>query len=180
MQPGPLFGDTGLRRILGRSNDGADVWSAPLDRYRVIRYGPDGEEKARVERVSEWFRPPGTPQGSSSALGGPALVSIHQDADGLLWIAIFRPQASFSPAVDQRPGGIEGPPADLFVDWNQRLDGTVEVLDPVMGQLIARLDFDEVVTLVGTPGDDVFIYSLHPDELGEFSCVVRPLQLRWP
>ena len=152
----------------------------PLDRYQLIRYGPDGEEKTRVERISEWFRPPATQGRASSARRGPGLVSIHQDADGLLWIAIFRPQPSFSPAPDQRPGGIEGPPVDLFVDWNQRLDGTVEVLDPVKGELIARLDFDEVVTLVSTPGDDVFIYSLHQDALGEFSCVIRPLHMRRP
>ena len=177
---GPLFNDTGLRRILGRSNDGADVWSAPLDRYQVIRYGPDGEEKTRIERVSEWFRPPGAPGASSSGPGNPGLVSIHQDADGLLWIAIFRPQLETSPADDERPRGVEGPPLDPFGDWNQRLDGTVEVLDPVRGELIARLDFDEVVTFVSTPGDGVFMYSLHPDALGELSCVIRPLQLRRP
>ena len=179
-QPEPISNDTNLRRVLGRSNDGADVWVAPLDRYQVIRYGPDGEEKTRIERVSEWFRPPGTPGASSSAPVDPGLVSVHQDADGLLWIAIFRPQASFSPNVDERPRGVEGPPVGLFRDWNQRLDGSVEVLDPVKGELVARRDFDEVVTFVSTPGDDVFIYSLHPDALGEFKCVIRPLRLRRP
>ena len=183
-QEGPLYNDTDLRRVLGRSNDGADVWSAFPGRYQVIRYAPDGEEKTRVERVAEWFPPPGTPGGSAGAGEGPGLVSIHQDADGLLWIAIFRPQAA--PAVDQRPGagerprGVEGPAVDLFMDWNQLLDGTVEVVDPVRGELVARLDFDEVVTFVSTPDDEVFIYSLHADAVGDLSCVVRPLHLRRP
>ncbi len=177
---GPLWNDTDLRRILGRSTDGADVWIAPLDRYRVIRYGPDGEEKTRIDRVSEWFPPPGTQGGSSGARRDPGLISIHQDADGLLWIAIFRPQPSSSPAIDERPRGVEGPPMDTFRDWNQILDATVEVLDPVNGELVARRDFDEVVTFVTTPGNDVLIYSLHPDALGEFTCVIRPLRLRRP
>ncbi len=31
---------------------------------------------------------------------------------------------------------------------------------------------------VRTPGDDVSIYSLHPDALGNLDCTIRPLKLR--
>ena len=48
------------RRVLGRSNDHADVWSANVDRYRIILYGRDGVEKTRIERDAKWFRPRST------------------------------------------------------------------------------------------------------------------------
>ena len=169
MQQESVWNDLDLRRVLGRSNDGDDVWVAPIDRYQVIRYGPGGEEKTRVERVSEWF-PPNT---DARALGG----IIHQDAEGLLWIAIGR-DASSSAVNDERPAGVERPPVDAFVDMNQVVHVTVEVLDPVAGELVARRDFDEMVMFVATPDDDVLIFSLHPDALGDLDCVIRPLTLR--
>ena len=55
---------------------------------------------------------------------------------------------------------------------------TVEVLDPVAGELVARRDFNEMVMFVATPDDDVLIFSLHPDALGDLDCVIRPLTLR--
>lgn len=180
-QPGPIWNNTDLRRVLGRSTDQTDVWIAPFDRYRVIRYGPDGEEKTRVERISEWFRArsgaPGTP---FSAPADPGLGGIHQDADGLLWIALSRAPVSFSPVADERPPGVEAPAVDPFFDMNRVLHSTVEVLDPVTGELVARREFDEFVWFVNSPGDDVFIYSLHPDVLGNLNCVIRPLKLRRP
>ena len=103
---------------------------------------------------------------------------IHQDADGLLWITIGREASPFSPVTDDRPAGVEGPPVDPFVDLNHVMDITIEVLDPVAGELVARREFDEVVTFVSTPGDDVFVYSLHPDSLGDLDCVIRRLTLR--
>ncbi len=164
----PVWNRTDLRRVLGRSNDDADVWVAPIDRYQVMRYGPDGEEKTRIERVSERFSPN---SGTRWGLGG----VIHQDADGLLWITIGR-EAATSPPPDERPTGAEER-ADPFVDMNQVLHTTIEVLDPVAGELVSRRDFDELVTLVTTPGDDVFLFSLHPTALGDLDCVIRPLTL---
>ena len=78
-QPEPISENLELRRVMGRSNDHSDVWTAPIHRYQVIRYGPDGEEKTRIERVSERFSPDSETQWG---LGG----IIHQDAEGLLWI----------------------------------------------------------------------------------------------
>ena len=166
-----LSNDTNLRRLLGRSNDGSDLWIAPFDRYQVVRYSPEGEEKTRIERVSEWF------PAYTGARGG--LGSIHQDADGLLWIAIHRPASSAPPVAEPRSGVEEGP-LDSFMDINKVLRTTIEVIDPVAGQLVARRDLDEVVTIVATPGDEVFVYSLHPDALGDLDCVIRPLRLQRP
>ena len=64
------------------------------------------------------------------------------------------------------------------MDLNRFLHTTVEVLDPVAGELIARREFDELVTFVSTPGDDLFVYSLRPDSLGSLDCIVTPLKLR--
>jgi len=170
-RPEPISENLNLRRVLGRSNDHTDVWAAPIHRYQVIRYGPDGERKTRIERVSEWFPPDSEVKWG---LGG----IIHQDADGLLWITIGREASPLSPVTDERPAGVEGPPVDPFVDLNRVMDITIEVLDPVAGELVARREFDEVVTFVSTPGDDVFVYSLHPDSLGDLDCVIRRLTLR--
>ena len=179
--PEAIWNNTNLRRVLGRSNDDGDVWIASFDRYQVIRYGPDGEEKTRIERISEWFRPhASTPGAPFHAPADPRLGGIHQDADGLLWIAISRAASPFSPVVDERRPGVEGPPIDPFQDMNQVLHATVEVLDPATGELVARRDFDEFVWFASTPGDEVFIYSLHPDADGNIACVIRPLKLHRP
>jgi len=65
-----------------------------------------------------------------------------------------------------------------YMDMNRFLHTTVEVLDPVAGELVSSRDFDEFVQLVSTPGDDVFVFALRPDALGSFDCVVTPLKLR--
>ncbi len=169
-----------LPRVLGRSNDGADVWIGPLDRYQIIRLGPDGGEQTRIERVSEWFQPySNTPGAPFRAPAGPRLGGIHQDAEGLLWTAISRAPHDFSPA-SETPSGVEGPRLGPFIDMNRFLHVTVEVLDPVTGELIARHAFDEFVRFVSTPDDDVLVYSLHPDSLGNIDCVIRPLKLQRP
>lgn len=180
-QSEPIWNDLTLRRRLARANDHVDVWSVPLSRYRISRYGPDGEEKVRIERSADWFRPYPANETTDPyrAPADPSVVSMHQDADGLLWVAIVRAPASFSPVVDAPVGVEEQEPVDLsYFDLNRILSTTVEVLDPVAGELVARRDFDELVTFVSTPEDDVFIYSLHPDELGDLDCVIRPLSLR--
>lgn len=169
---------TDLRRRLGRANDHVDLWSAPLNRYRLERLGPGGETKIRIERVTEWFQPysESTPGAGFTAPADPTVTGIHQDAKGLLWIIVGRPPPTFTPVVDA-PIGVEVP-LDPYMDRNQILHTTVEVIDPVAGELVARREFEEYVKFVVTPGDDVFIFSLHPDALGNLDCVVRPLKLR--
>lgn len=171
---GPWMG----RRVLGRSRDRADLWSAHVSRYRVTRLGADGEEKTRIERLAEWFRPysRGTPGAPYRAPADPRVVGVHQDEDGLLWVAIRRAPPSFSPVSDA-PAGAEVP-LNPHLDLNQFLHTTVEVLDPVAGELIASRYFAEYVEFVSTPGGDVSIYSLHPDAFGGLDCVVRSLKLR--
>ncbi len=168
------------RRVLGRSNDRADVWSAHVNRYRLIRYAPDGSERARIERASEWFRPytDRTPGAPFRAPADPRVVDIRQDADGLLWVAIGRAPASFSPTIDDSgPVGAEAALSPYF-DLNQVLHTTVEVVDPVAGEVVARREFDEYLKFVNTAGDEVFMYSRRPDALGRLDCIVARLWLR--
>ena len=173
--------ESGVRRALGRSNDGKDVWSAPVGRLRITRYGPDGEAKARIERTSGLFRSssglrPGVP---FLAPVRPTVSGIVQDGDGLLWVAITRPPRTFSPLpgfADTPDPGVEALiPSGL--DLNRFLHTTIEVLDPAAGAVIARRDFDEYVRFVRTRGDDVLVYSLRAGELGFSECVVTPLTL---
>ena len=170
------------RRVLGRSNDHLDVWSAPVNRYRLIRYGRDGEEKTRIERDAGWFRPYSdvNPAAPFHAPAKPSVSGVHQDANGLLWVAILRapPSSSFSPLAGV--GGARGEmPVSPGMNLSRFLHTTVEVLDPVAGELIARREFDEYITFVSTPGDDLFAYALRPDyDLGIRSCVITPLTLR--
>jgi len=167
-----------LRRVLGRANDHTDIWSAHRNRYRISRYGLDGAEKTRIERISKWFVPytfrsRGAPLRAPTE---PMVSGIHQDGDGLLWVEVQRAPASFTPIPDPPPG-VERP-IDQYRDLSQFLHTTIEVLDPVAGELVARREFDEFVKLVRTPGDDVFIYSFRPDALGDVDCTIKPLKLR--
>ena len=168
------------RTVLGRSNDHLDVWSAPVNRYRLIRYGRDGEEKTRIERDSEWFRPYSTMNVGApfQAPSNPSIGGIDQDANGLLWVAVLRAPTSFTPLAGVSGGVRAEVPLNTYMDLNRFLHTTVEVLDPVAGELIARREFDELVKFVSTPGDDLFVYSLRPDSLGSLDCIVTPLKLR--
>ena len=170
-EDGFMGNDLNLRRVIGRSNDHGDIWIASIKRYQVSRYGSNGEEKTRIERVSKRYPP------YSDTWGGLGSI-IRQDGDGLLWIMIGRYEEPDSSPANERPPGVEGGPGDPFADLNQVWSVTVEVLDPIAGELVARREFDEFIKGVSTPGDDVFIYSLHPDELGYLDCVIRPLRLR--
>ena len=174
--------ESGVRRALGRSNDGKDVWSAPVGRLRITRYGPDGEAKARIERTSGLFRSgsglrPGAP---FLAPVSPGVSGIVQDGDGLLWVAITRPPRSFSrlPGFAETPDPAVEVPIPSGLDLNRFLHTTIEVLDPAAGVVIARRDFDEHVKFVRARGDDVLVSSLRAGELGVLECVVTPLALR--
>lgn len=184
-ETGSETAEFGLRYALGRSNDRMDVWTAPTNRFRLTRYGPDGEAKTRIDRTSTLFRP-----GSRSGPGGPfqapsitAVSDIVQDGDGLLWIAITRPPRSFSPLARLgRPGQARGLGEEVMipsgVDLNRFLHTTGEVLDPAAGTVMARRDFDEHVGFVRTTDGDVLVSSLRLGELGAFECVVTPLALQ--
>lgn len=169
-----------MERVLERSSDHMDVWSAHRSRYRISRYGRDGAEKTRIERISKWFQPyfQRTPGALFRGRAEPSVASIHEDADGLLWVAILKAPASFSATSDEP--GSEGAEVrmDPYMDMNRFLHTTVEVLDPMAGEVVVRREFNEYLKFVGTPGDDVFIYSLHPDALGNIECTIRPLELR--
>ena len=178
--------DAGLRHALGTSNDRMDLWSSPTNRFRITRYGPDGEAKAHIERTSELFRPsarfrPGAP---FNAPASTMVTGIVQDGDGLLWIAISRPPRSFSPLLPAGQGGARAFGGEVripsSVDLNRFLHTTVEVLDPAAGTVIARRDFSEHVSFVRTRDNDVLVYSLRVDEFGRLECVVTPLTLRRP
>ena len=69
-------------------------------------------------------------------------------------------------------------PLPQGLDMNRFLNTTIEVLDPVAGQLLARRDFDEYVKFVRTRDGGVFVFSLRADPLGGFECVVTPLSLQ--
>ena len=169
-----------MERVLERSSDHMDVWSAHRNRYRISRYGRDGVEKVRIERISKWFEPyfRRTPGALFRGSAEPSVASIHEDADGLLWVAVLRAPSSFSPPSDgSAPAGTEVR-MDPYLDMSQFLHTTVEVLDPVAGEVVVRREFDEYLRFVGTPGDDVFMYSLRPDALGNIECTIRPLKLR--
>lgn len=169
-----------MGRVLGRSSDHMDVWSAHRNRYRISRYGRDGVEKIRIDRIAKWFQPHfhGTPGAPSRGFAKTSVAGIHEDADGLLWVAVLRaPSSSSATLAELAPAGVEVR-MDPYMDMSQFLHTTVEVLDPMAGELVARHEFDEYARFVDTPGDDVFMYSLRADALGNIECTIRPLKLR--
>ena len=171
-----------MSRVLGRSSDHKDVWSAHRNRYRISRYGRDGVEKIRIERIAKWFQPHfnRTSGVRSRGFAESSVASIHEDADGLLWVAVLRAPSSISATLDEpAPAGVEGRMNSFsYTDMSQFLHTTVEVLDPMAGELVARHEFGEYAKFVDTPGDDVFMYSLRADALGNIECTIRPLKLR--
>jgi len=163
-------------KVLARSASGG-VWSADASSYVISEHGLDGKEMNRFHRVSRWFR-----SSADGANGAPfyAAASMRvsdlvQDARGLLWVAITHAPRTFAPLSPS--GGREGR-LDPYLDMSRFLHTSIEVLDPVAGEVVARRDLEEYVRFVRTAGNDVLVYSVRPGSSGDLVCTVTPLRLR--
>lgn len=130
---------------------------SPARRYSIVEYGRDLREKAKFDRLPEWFREdsnllPGGPSKPPS----PVFLGASQDDTGMLWAFINRPSDQHSAAWKEFPRQGRDAPASTIA-WHMLYDTRLEIIDPRTRQVIAVHDFDGEVKAVLAPGLVAFI-----------------------
>jgi hypothetical protein len=125
-----------VRRTLAPSRAGG-VWSGERTRYAIEHWTAAGERTHGFFAEVPWFRPhEGFGRRDSSNTPNPTIYAIHEDADGMLWLAIRVPAEDWRDAyrAGRDPYGRETSVVD---DENALYDTVVEVIDPARGRVVA-------------------------------------------
>ena len=146
--------------------DGMTVWSADRLRYRLTRWNANGEILASLARQPSWF--PGLSGGGPGRPDSPPdpiIAAITSDPEGHLWVFSHVPNSRWkevwadlaerhgptpSGAVEARAGAMPHP-------WDL-LATTIEVIDPQVPGVVARLQIDGYVLCV-LPGARAVVYT---------------------
>ena len=148
-------------RHIAATQNGEAVWSTHLTRYRLERWSLAGVLDLVLEATFDWF-PPGDRYGRplrAEALSRPpypGLVGIQQQANGLLWLLIHRPDVRWRDAISQRSraGGLVT--ATVHDDAGY-MDTVVHVIDPGTATIVGEGIFDDMLLGFAGPG---LVYGL--------------------
>lgn len=164
-------------RAIAVGTDG-NIWLGYRNQYRLELWSPDGRVLRTITRdvgwFPSWFRPMSReelcPRGEGEPR--PLLSKIHQDENGLLWVATAVADRNWREAVT----GV----ADCHVrieDWQSYLDTMIEVLEPRSGEVLAALRWPyPIAEFLG----DGLMGAVVLDDIGEPSFVVWKLELIRP
>jgi hypothetical protein len=127
----------GLYRLLARGRDGG-IWAASLHSYALEKWTPGAQRTALIRREVEWFEEGRLERG----IGDPArdrppshIRGIWEDHDGLLWVNIGVPAASWKPAASPPRSGEFSPISES--EFRRLFDTIIEVYDPRSSTLLA-------------------------------------------
>ena len=136
--------------------DGASgIWSSRLNRYELEHWQLGGTRTRTLVRTVDWFPAwQGSPNVPTRARPLPQILGIQRDAGGLLWVFTRVPDPAWKPAAappapTQR--GEERATAAL-ADWDGWVDMIVEVIDPVVGEVLVSQRLPELYTPSRTAG----------------------------
>jgi hypothetical protein len=151
-------------------------WAADYLRYRLTHWTPTGAKTAALERRPDWFaRPSELEIGRPDRAPDPAISSIAEDSDGLLWVFVRTPARSWREAWPKT-----GPKGE--VDYrslaNEKLFKTmVEVIDPRTNRVVARQQFDSWI-VSALPNRRAAIYTTDADGVPHVTIVQLRLNMR--
>ena len=99
------------------------------------------------------------------------------DPDGLLWVLIRRANANWQPPAPRTPGGPRPIEARslLAIQLAEVFEGTIEVLDPRDGRLVATMDVGGGVLGFIAPN---LLFEIEQNELGAVRTHIQRLSLR--
>ncbi|MGH7460670.1 MAG: hypothetical protein ACRERX_20055 [Pseudomonas sp.] len=135
----PGESDSRLRSIaIGNGNS---IWSAPVNRYEIERWTPNGLQRQTVRRIVDWFQPWKTRRAGrpDEVRPSPRLLGVTEDPSGRLWTLVQTAAGDWKqtgqPPADAR---MESNRPVLSHDARQRYFETViEVIDSSTGRLLA-------------------------------------------
>lgn len=156
--------------------DSAHAWVGYAKRYVIELLGTDGQVHQRIERDLPWFPLDTT---KAAPWDGRPMTMIHSmqvDRDGLLWVLVRRANANWKPPAPRAggPAPIEARSV-LSIQLADVFEGTIEVLDPRDGRLVATMEVGGGV--LGFIAPDL-MYEIEQDELGHVRTHLVRISLR--
>lgn len=130
--PGSLPSALALARC-----DSKTFWAAELSRYQLTEWTYDGRAIRVLDRRPDWFRGDGGQGLGNPREPPPARIADTRCADdGLLWVLINTPKASWRNAWPSRGQAREVRSAEIR--FSQLFETIIEVVDPRSAQVVAR------------------------------------------
>lgn len=126
---------TAHHRVMAVDRDGG-IWTSRLNRYELVRYSRSGDTLAVFTRTAGLFPPTDRFRNPVDLRSGPPTAHVKDmivDSGGLLWVSIRVPDENWEEAVRTQSETRFGAP-----DGNKMWDNVIEVIDPAVGQLLAR------------------------------------------
>lgn len=130
-----------MYHVLATASDGG-LWAADVVQYRIERWDRNGRLLLSLDGQRSWFEPQGRlPFVSRTQPPPPNIVSIVEDAGGLVWLLTAVPDARWREALGEEVQGTRESYVSI-ADWARFTDSIIEVIDPTAGQVVASLRFD--------------------------------------
>ncbi len=140
-------------------------WSVRPNQYEIELYHKEGRRVRRIQvEGSPWFEPwtkerdgdrgATAFEGSRSTRWGerpiPYFSSIHEDADGLLWLSAVVPASDWKPFRGDVPSmmGVNDVPPELQEYLKTATETVIEVVDPDAAQVLASIRTGRVLSLL--------------------------------
>jgi hypothetical protein len=129
-----------LFRALSYGGDNT-LWVARHDRYEIERRDTAGNVVQLLTRIADWWPKPSIEHAyfPRERRPEPELTSVHQDAQGLLWVTIVTGKAAWKQLDKPKPNRHR--PMPPHGEWISFFETVVEVLDPQRGTLLATRRF---------------------------------------
>lgn len=150
------------------------IWYAKQNEYAVELF-VDAARSLRLEREVRWFAPWGgyVPREGIAVPPRPMVSELGEDEQGHLIVILRRPDPSFE---EKRMEALRGPGEGLSLEsftYDDRFDTVVELLDPVEGVVIGRL---ESPLYLSGPLNGSLVYHRGVDELGRVTIQISRLK----
>ena len=144
-------------------------WSAAPGSYQLVKWKSSTLERLRtIRRDPSWFRGE-----SNAAIGAaprnglpwippsPAVVGIEEDGEGLLWTYVRVPAQKWKDAWSRVKRDIDSGRQPRISDlrWEKLYDTRIEVLDPVVGRVLARTTLDGFFAISASRGRRLAVYA---------------------
>ena len=126
------FGHAWMRRA-AVVQDG--IWGLHLNEYLLEKWDRAGTRKAHIRREARWFEPWWT-YPDAELPSPPMSIGLHADSLGRLWTVTLVASANQKKYREVKPGE-RGSRYATYKDQDRAFDSMIEILDPVVGRLIA-------------------------------------------
>lgn len=143
---------------------GGMIWTADGARYRLYHWKQDGTLLRVIERAPPWYHAPSELWlGNPTTPPPPQTAAIEEDDSGLLWVFVHVAAPTWAEAWPKlAPGTREV--SSSAIAYDKLFRTTVEVIDPTIGRVVARREFDKYI-LAALASRRAVTYSVDADGL---------------